>query len=265
MNRTTGTSTWLDLGVHDLGAAKTFYTGLFGWTFEDLGEDLGHYHLIRNNGALVGGIMDVSGMTCPDGGEYSPEWGVFLAVEDVDARLERVTDAGGAVVAAAEDVGRSGRMGLALDPAGAMIGLWRARELEGYEFTGSPGSPVWVELMTHRFDDACDFYTAVFDADLVAMSEPMDDESFRYVTNGSQETASWGMGDATGIMPEEAAGWRVYLGVEACDAAAEKVRELGGRVLAGPVDSPFGRIATVADPEGASFQICAMSEAAAEG
>ena len=37
--------------------------------------------------------------------------------------------------------------------------------------------------------------------------------------------------------------------------AAERVRELGGALLDGPIDSPFGRVATVADPEGASFQI----------
>lgn len=265
MTRSTGTSTWLDLGVQDLEAAKDFYTGLFGWKFEDLGEDFHHYNLIRNNGALVGGVMDVSDMKDPQGGDTPSEWDVFLAVENVDARLAKVEEAGGTVVAPAYDVGDSGRMALVLDSTGALIGLWQARELEGYEFTGSPGSPVWFELMTHRFDDAAAFYTAVFDAGLVPMSEPMEDDDFRYVTNGPGESASWGLGDATGVMPQDATGWRIYLGVEACDAAVEKVRELGGRLLDGPVDSPFGRIATVADPEGASFQICAMSEAVPEG
>ena len=108
--------------------------------------------------------------------------------------------------------------------------------------------------MTHKFDEAGEFYTAVFDVNLVSMTEQMDDDNFRYVTNGPDETASWGMGDATGVMPEDAAGWRIYLGVEACDAAAEKVAELGGQRLDGPVDSPFGRIATIADREGATFQ-----------
>ncbi|MGP9746700.1 VOC family protein [Brachybacterium sp. AOP29-B2-41] len=30
MSRTTGTSTWTDLSVQDLDAAKTFYSRLFG-------------------------------------------------------------------------------------------------------------------------------------------------------------------------------------------------------------------------------------------
>ena len=43
------------------------------------------------------------------------------------------------------------------------------------------------------------------------------------------------------------------------------MRELGGSVLDGPIDSPFGRITTVADPEAASFRISAMSEVTTEG
>ncbi|MDN5910313.1 MAG: hypothetical protein L0H76_12055 [Brevibacterium sp.] len=31
--------------------------------------------------------------------------------------------------------------------------------------------------------------------------------------------------------------------------------ELGGKALAGPEDSPYGRIVTVTDPEGATFQL----------
>ena len=34
-----------------------------------------------------------------------------------------------------------------------------------------------------------------------------------------------------------------------------------GTLLDGPLDSPFGRIASVADPTGATFQVIATSEA----
>ncbi|GAB2478006.1 hypothetical protein GCM10027030_10340 [Luteococcus sediminum] len=49
--------------------------------------------------------------------------------------------------------------------------------------------------------------------------------------------------------------WRMYLCVEDADATIEKVKELGGSLLDGPMDSLFGRVATVADPQGAQFQI----------
>ncbi|UYG16882.1 VOC family protein [Brachybacterium huguangmaarense] len=264
MTRSTGTSTWLDLDTHDLAAASAFYAGLFGWTFEDTGEQFGHYQIIRKDGALVGGAMDVSGMTCPDGDPLPPSWDVYLAVDDLDARLAAATEHGATVIVQPMDIGESGRMAAVLDATGANIAFWEAKDLDGYEFTGKPGSPVWFELMTHRFDEASAFYTAVVDANLVAMGDPTDD-SMRYATNGPGDSASWGLCDASGIMPAEATGWRIYFGVESSDAAVERIRELGGSLLDGPVDSPFGRIATVADPEGATFQICAMSEAVAEG
>jgi predicted enzyme related to lactoylglutathione lyase len=266
MSRPTGTTTWLDLAAQDLDAVIPFYTGLFGWDLEDLGEEFGGYRLVRSGGKLVGGAMSVAGMTCPEGTPLPSEWGVYLTVDDVDARVEKAVAAGGAVAVPADDIGPSGRMAVVLDAVGAPIGMWQPRELEGYEFTGAPGSPVWFELMTHRYENASAFYTEVFDAHLVPMAEEMDDDGagFRYATNGPGESASWGLCDAAGMMPEDAMGWRVYFGVESSEAALARVRELGGSVLDGPIDSPFGRIATVADPEGASFQICAMSEAVPE-
>lgn len=264
MTRSTGTSTWLDASVTDLAVAKHFYSGLFGWEFEDLGEEFNHYHLIRNRGALVGGLMDISGMTCPDGQPLAAEWGVYLAVDDADARAAKVTANGGTVLVPPDAVSDSGRMAVVLDSTGATVGLWQAGDIEGYEFTGTPGSPVWFELMTHQFEAAGAFYSAVFDADLVPMGEPMDDGPGRYVTNGPGENASWGMCDATGMMPADATGWRVYFGVESSEAAMSAVSELGGEVADGPIDSPFGRIATIADPSGATFQISAMSEAVPE-
>ncbi len=265
MTRSTGTSTWLDLDTHDLAAASAFYSGLFGWTFEDTGEQFGRYQIVRKAEALVGGVMDVTGMTCPAGDPLPSSWNVYLAVDDLDARLATATEHGGTVIVQPMDIGDAGRMAVVLDATGADVALWEAKDLEGYEFTGEPGSPVWFELMTHRFDEASAFYTAVVDANLVAMGEPTDDSPVRYVTNGPEDSASWGLCDASGFMPAEATGWRIYFGVESCDAAVERVRELGGSLLDGPVDSPFGRIATVADPDGASFQISAMSEAIAEG
>ncbi|MGO1569591.1 MAG: VOC family protein [Brachybacterium sp.] len=265
MIRSTGTSTWLDLSITDTDAAKAFYGGLFGWEFEDLGESFNHYHLIRNGDALVGGLMNVSGMTCPAGDPLPPEWDVYLAVDDADARTAKAAAAGGMVIVPPDAISDSGRMSVILDATGASIGLWQAGDLEGYEFTGTPGSPVWFELMTHKYDEAVAFYTEVFDAQLVPMEEEMSGPDFRYATNGPGESASWGLCDATGMMPEDATGWRVYLGVDSSDTAIARVEELGGRVLDGPTPSPFGTIATIADPEGATFQISAMGEAAPEG
>ena len=101
---------------------------------------MNHYHLIRNDGALVGGLMNVSGMTCPTGDPLPPEWGVYLAVDDADARTAKAAEAGGTVIVPPDAISDSGRMSVVLDATGAPIGLWQTGALEGYEFTGTPGS-----------------------------------------------------------------------------------------------------------------------------
>ena len=62
-----GTPMWVDLSVDDVEAAKTFYTGLFGWEFEDVmpeGAD-GHYFVGRIRGGDVGAVGSGSADTPP--------------------------------------------------------------------------------------------------------------------------------------------------------------------------------------------------------
>ena len=52
---------------------------------------------------------------------------------------------------------------------------------------------------------------------------------------------------------ETPAHWSVTFGVDDADATAAKASELGGEVVAGPVDAPWTRIAVIKDPQGATF------------
>jgi predicted enzyme related to lactoylglutathione lyase len=51
------------------------------------------------------------------------------------------------------------------------------------------------------------------------------------------------------------ASWWTYFEVPDADAACRRVGELGGRVLRPPADSPYGRLAAVADDQGATFLV----------
>jgi hypothetical protein len=65
-----------------------------------------------------------------------------------------------------------------------------------------------------------------------------------------------GMGEYPGGTPAEMpAAWAVYFAVTDTDAAAAKVTELGGRVVQPANDTPYGRIAVVADNHGAVFSV----------
>lgn len=48
--------------------------------------------------------------------------------------------------------------------------------------------------------------------------------------------------------------WVTYFAVANADETAAAVNKLGGKVM-GVDDSPFGRIAALADPQGATFKV----------
>ena len=62
--------------------------------------------------------------------------------------------------------------------------------------------------------------------------------------------------DAATMLPEGVPGlWGIYWGVEDTDACVEKAQSLGASVLHPADDTPFGKLATLADPTGAMFRI----------
>ena len=62
--------------------------------------------------------------------------------------------------------------------------------------------------------------------------------------------------DASGFLPEGVpSNWRVYWEVDDVDAAIATVTGLGGSVLMPAQDTPYGRLAQVADPAGAAFNL----------
>ena len=65
-----------------------------------------------------------------------------------------------------------------------------------------------------------------------------------------------GIVDAAAIPnSRDPAHWSVYFGSADTDATLARTVELGGRVVVGAEDTPYGRLAVAADPMGASFQL----------
>jgi uncharacterized protein len=57
------------------------------------------------------------------------------------------------------------------------------------------------------------------------------------------------------LVRDRAPHWMTYFEVKDTDDATHHVAELGGRVVRPPYDSAYGRVATVADTEGAVFTL----------
>ena len=83
-----------------------------------------------------------------------------------------------------------------------------------------------------------------------------DAPEFRYTTVNVGEEQYAGVMDASGFLPDGVpAGWSVYFGTDDCDHTLSEVVSLGGEVVMKAEDTPYGRLATAADPTGAVFRL----------
>ncbi len=117
-----GTFHWNELMTGDVDKAKAFFTEVIGWSFEGMPmePDGGTYWLAMQNGNPVAGMMDMTGIV-PDG--VPPHWMGYLAVDDVDARVKKVTDSGGTIIKEAFEVPGVGKIAIVTDATGAALGL----------------------------------------------------------------------------------------------------------------------------------------------
>jgi uncharacterized protein len=247
-----GAPCWIDLNTSDLDRAVQFYGELFGWTAEDAGEDYGHYHNFSRDGALVAGLMRKQ----PDAG-YPDFWLTYLSSADAKATAAAASEAGGQVMLEPMAVMDLGAMAVLADPSGGAVGVWQPGQHRGYEVHSQAGAPVWHEVHTRDHDGAVAFYQRVFGWQTSVVS---DTDEFRYTTMSVGEQPYAGVMDARAYLPEGTPSvWQVYFGVEDADASLAAVERLGGTVLEPAVDTPHGRMATVADPTGATFKVIAGS------
>ncbi|MDB5477826.1 MAG: Glyoxalase/bleomycin resistance protein/dioxygenase [Alphaproteobacteria bacterium] len=115
------------------------------------------------------------------------------------------------------------------------------------------GKFAWYELLTPDDESSASFYSDVIGWG----TKEAGNEKIKYTVLTAGETGVAGMK----ILCEEAQksgakpGWIGYIHVEDVDAAAARVRELGGKILRAAEDIQIVRFAVVADPQGAAFML----------
>jgi uncharacterized protein len=114
-----------------------------------------------------------------------------------------------------------------------------------------PGVPCWVDTNQPDPEAAVAFYSGLFGWELTDVMPPGSGQKYFMARLQDRDVAG-----VNGI-PEGAppmATWNTYIWVDSADQAAIKVRDAGGTVLMEPFDVPeAGRMAVLADPEGAVF------------
>jgi uncharacterized protein len=264
-----GVPCWIDTSQPDPEAAVDFYSGLFGWEFEDVmapGTE-GKYYSARIRGKDVAAVSSI-----PEGAPPMATWNTYIWVDSADDTAAKVRDAGGQVLTEPFDVTNAGRMAVFADPEGAAFCVWQAKEHRGAQIVNEHGSVNFNDLHTRDPEGAKAFYGAVFGWQtfdlgggfrtwtLPGYGEYLqrDDPDLR--KRLEEAGGPTGFEDVVASLiqvpddqPDTPPHWGLTFAVDDADAAAEKATELGGKVILPPMDAPWVRMTVLSDPQGATF------------
>lgn len=247
-----GRFVWFDLMTTEPDGAESFYGELIGWqTTNWEGEDF-TYTMWANGGATLGGVVELPQEARSAGAQS--HWLSYVAVGDVDAAVRRTEELGGSVLHPPTDIPSVGRFAVIQDPQGAAIAVYRPESGGGSEQEPPKvGEFSWHELATTDREAACEFYSELFGWEKL---EAMDmGDAGIYQIYGRHGIPLGGMFNKPSEMPGPP-GWLYYIRVADVREATDRVRQLGGQVLNGPMEVPGGDlIAQCMDPQGAMFAL----------
>lgn len=110
-----GSVTWNENMSRDHAGNRKFYNAVFGYEYEEMGDESFPYATMRINGNDVGGIGEVQG-------DSPAHWMTYFMVEDTDAAVAKLTELGGSVMKPAFDSSQ-GRIAIVSDDQGAVFAL----------------------------------------------------------------------------------------------------------------------------------------------
>lgn len=246
MSERAGGFVWYELMTSDVEGAEAFYGTVLGWNLADSGMPGVSYTLASAGASRVAGLMPTPRDVEAAGAK--PAWFGYVAVPDVDAYAERVTQAGGAIHRGPADIPGVGRFAVAADPQGAVFVLFRAHGApqEPLPYM-TPGTVGWHELHAKDWAQAYSFYAPLFGW--------QKGEALEMGPMGTYQLLGAGSGDFGAMFTNAEVPrpfWLYYVSVGDIDAAAARIAEAGGMVTHGPSPVPGGMwILHLRDPQGA--------------
>jgi predicted enzyme related to lactoylglutathione lyase len=236
----------------DPAAAEGFYKEIVGWGTDIWEGGEMPYTMFTNAGTALGGVMLLPEEAKAQGAP--PNWMAYVAVPDTGETVAKAKELGGMAYVEPTDIPNVGSFAVLGDPQGAVFAVFTSKE-EAPDLDKPPaqGEFSWHELATTDHESAFDFYADLF---CWQKTEAMDmGEAGIYQMYGCGAFPLGGMYNKPAEMPAPPH-WLHYIKVEDVNATVEKVKELGGQVLAGPMEVPGGDwIAQCMDPQGAAFAL----------
>ncbi len=109
----------LELCTPDLAKAKSFYSDMFGWTYQDHSMPEGTYSIFKPDSGPGGGMFTMPGAPTA--------WLAYIGVDDIHAATDKAESLGATVIRRAVEVPGMGWLSIFNDPTGAMIAIWQPK------------------------------------------------------------------------------------------------------------------------------------------
>jgi len=237
-----GSVCWLDTLLSAPEETLQFYQPLFGWTGDPDPADPVRYAVQQVRGKAAAGVGHM-----PEDNPPMP-WTGYFAVDDVAATAGRIAELGGTVICPATVMPETGRFAHGIDPGGANFALWQADPFPGFQIFGEPGCLYWLELVTTEGKASAEFYGALLGVEVQAM-EQMPDSYWTLHAGGEPRAGIFRVDEVA------KAYWRPYFQVADVDIAVAAALAAGAHLTEPAVDTPFGRMATLLDPNGVEIKL----------
>lgn len=253
-----GRFVWYELLTRDVPAAIAFYGEVAGWRTEPFGSG-GDYTMWVGGQGPLGGVMRLPDALAAAG--VPPHWMAHVAVDDVDATVAGVLKAGGKVHHAPTDVPEVGRFAVVADPQGAVLSVFTPLQAMPLHDAAKAGEFCWNELVTSDPAAAFAFHAGLFGWKVVQDMDMGPMGTYRVYGLGEE-----GLGGMMKIPPGAPMppAWIYYVSTDDLDAALARATRRKAAVVNGPMEVPGGgRIAQLADPQGAVFALHQAPPAAA--
>jgi uncharacterized protein len=251
----TGRFVWYELLTSDVAGAKAFYPEVIGWKAQpwDGGPD---YTMWVGDQGPVGGVTLLPEAAKKMGA--MPYWQANVQVANVDETVALIKQLGGSIYVT-EDVPGVGRFAVIADPQGAVISVFTpARDMPPHDASRT-GEFSWHELYTTDHEAAFAFYQRIAGWERLGEFDmgPMG----KYLLWGRDGKQLGGMMTKPRDMKtpdgrEVPPAWMFYITTTDFDAALERAKAKGAKVINGPMPVPGGqRIVQMLDPQGAAIAL----------
>jgi predicted enzyme related to lactoylglutathione lyase len=242
----TGKVIWHDLFTDDVIGARDFYTGTFGWQYEEYRGGGKTYIVFTHTGRALAGLVELRNPA-----KNENQWVSYVSVRDVDQVAAYVSANGGKVLLSPRTLHQHGKLAIFADPEGAAFGVLSSFSGDPEDTLSRSGEWIWADLLARNPQQQAKFYQGIAGYTVVDDTRSAEVNDFFLRADGFAR-AGVGPLPAEDILPN----WLPYLRVADVMGTLAKATQFGGSVILQPSMELFnGKLAIIADPSGAAFGI----------